>query len=151
MFFFYLIARPVIVGTGLLIKLLYEEHMKSIKLIILVIFFSALSSFLTWKFVQGSYDAGYEMIGNISNAGVVKLNTRILKLDNDKDAKCHMAKHTRWMVDDLRKIEVPNKYIIGGPNLPKFTKAEIEEAIAAFESAGLSDYASICETTGKLF
>jgi len=125
--------------------------MKAIKLISLVIISSALSSFLTWHFIQGSYEAGYELIGSISNASIVKLNTMVLQLDDDNDAKCHLTKHTQWIVDDLRRIEVPNRYIIGGPNLPSFTKTEIEEAIAEFDSTELGNYASICQTKGNLF
>jgi hypothetical protein len=125
--------------------------MNKIKLVSLIVGCSVLSSVVTWLAVKDSYESGYEMIGNISNASTVTLNTKLLQLSDETEARCYLSKHTNWMVEDLRNIEVPDKYIIGGPNLPIFTESTIEEALAAYDATQISKFASECKTTTRLF
>lgn len=128
-----------------------REKMKTIKLVSIVIVCSILSSALTWLFVRDSYDSGYGMIGNINNASVVTLNIKILLLSNEEEVRCHLSKHTAWMAEDLRAIEVPDKYIIGGPGVSDFTKSTILEALAAYDATKIAKFASECKTKSMLY
>lgn len=130
---------------------LYEYAMNNIKLVSLIVGCSVLSSTMTWLFVKDSYESGYEMIGSINNASVVTLNTKILQLSDKAEARCHLSKHTNWMVEDLRNVEVPHKYIIGGPGLPAFTESTVEAALAAYDKTDMSKIALECKTKARLF
>jgi hypothetical protein len=125
--------------------------MKTIKLVSVVVVCSIFSSAMTWLFVRDSYESSYEMIGSISNASMVTLNTKILQLSNEDEIRCHLSKSTSWMAEDLRTIEVPDKYIIGGPGLPNYTKSTIAEALATYEATEISEVASECQTKSRLF
>ena len=125
--------------------------MKSIKLVSVIVGCSVLSSVMTWLFVKDSYESGYEMIGSISNASIVTLNTKVLQLSDEDEVRCHLSKHTNWMAEDLRNIELLDKQIIGGPGLPAFTESTIEESLAAYDTTEISKFASECKTKTKLF
>jgi len=145
------VSKRGVIRSGLSNKLLYEYTMNNIKLVSLIVGCSVLSSVMTWLFVKDSYESGYEMIGSISNASIVTLNTKLLQLSDEDEARCHLSKHTNWMVEDLRNIEVPDKYIIGGPGLPVFTESTIEDALAAYDTTEISKFASECKTKVRLF
>lgn len=125
--------------------------MKTIKLLSVVVVCSIFSSVMTWLFVRDSYESGYEMIGTISSASIVTLNTRMLQLSDENEVRCHLSKHTNWMVKDLRAIEVSDKYIIGGPGLPIYAKSTIDEALANYDGTETSQFASECKTKARLF
>lgn len=125
--------------------------MKNIKIASVIVGCSLLSSLMTWLFVKSSYESGYEMIGSISNASIVTLNTKLLQLKDENEARCHLSKHTNWIVEELRTIEVSDKHIIGGPGLPSFTESTIKEALAAYDTTEISKYASECKTKARLF
>ncbi|WP_261844792.1 hypothetical protein [Aliamphritea ceti] len=125
--------------------------MKGIKLISLVFLCSSLSSFVTWHYVQSSNDAGYDLIGLMCNSSTVSLNTKVLSLESDDELRCHLAKHTSWMVEDLEAAEIPDKYIIAGPGLPRMTRSFLSESVGEYNSTQLKKYASECEVKEKLF
>ena len=132
-------------------RALHGNEMKAIKLIGVILLCSSLSSYITWLFVKDSYEAGYDLVGLTCQSSTVLLNTKVLTLDDNDELRCHLAKHTQWFSEDLAAADIPDEYIIGGPNLPHMTKSFIRESLEEYRSSKLKQYASECKTKEKLF
>ena len=72
------------------------------------------------------------MTGVVSNASIATLNTKVLQISDENEARCHLSKHTNWIAEDLRTIEVQSKYITEGLGLPNHTKPTIDMALANY-------------------